>query len=316
VIPPASLPASAPASIIDLRIGVLQAIKAYESSKTAESLAALQSAHMALRTAIMAHRVSTGGRGYGWGRKHGRRQNRRWGASPAFKRGYGYGGWGSTPPGGVVAAAAPAAIVQPTAPASNDPSARNLMGFGCCGLGEFSRGAGMMYADDPMAREVDNQMNGTLESLAHSVGISSNLSHWESGVPLPQVYEKYAAWIPSLTAQAKGILGSGERDRLAQKAGALYRIWNPLRNAFSGGAIAGERDRNRLDELVGATRQFKKDLEKAKKEWGWAPVPEEEVAPEPVPQGAVPAPSTGGFPTWMLLIPFSLIAMTMFGKRK
>ena len=182
-------------------------------------------------------------------------------------------------------------------------------------MGDFARGAGMMYADDPLSGEVDNSMNGTLESFAHTLGLSSNLSHWEAGVPLPQVYEKYARWIPSLVAQAKGILGSGARNVLAQKADALYRIWNPLRNAFAEGALPGERDRKRLDELVGATRAFKKDLENAKAEWGWAPVAEEEIAPDVIPQAAPPS-SSDGFPTWLLFVPVGLIAMWMFGKKK
>ncbi len=178
--------------------------------------------------------------------------------------------------------------------------------MGCC--------AGMMYADSAYAGDANNlNLGGTLDSLLYKVGLQDAIKRYESDLTLPQIWAKYSKWVPSLIAEAEGLLAHGAAVELRPKGADLLRIMNPLKRAFAAGAIPGERDRARLSELVGATRAFKSDLEDAKAKYGWAPPSPEQVAANPV---AVAAGATGGFPMWLLLIPFGLIAAMMFGKKR
>lgn len=296
VTPPPPIPPGMPASIIDLRIAVLEAIKAYRANPSADNKAALDTAHATLRNAISTHRAgknSDGGGWGGWGGWGGHRHGRR-------HRGRGHYGSGRSFAAGMFKAGnvGPTALATSTIPIPAASAA----------VHGLKRGCGMMYADDDYADSVNSALAGTLESMAHMVGISSNIAHWEAGETPQNIYKKYAAWIPSLVNQANGLLAYGARGPLVQKGMDLYRIMNPLKNAFATGATFGSKDMTRLDDLVGATRAFKSDLEEAKAKYGWAPPVTEQLAP------AVAAASSSDF-NWLLLVPFGLIAAWMFVKK-
>jgi hypothetical protein len=335
---PPTLPSGTPTDLISLRIAVLEAIRAFQTSQTKENLLAIVNAKNSFRTALMALRGSAGGGGWGggWGggRGMGRRRRRRfgkaWPASIGYGSNYGYAGgaWGSTPPGGVVPAVTP---VQPTVAASSDPSARALSGFGCARgsgmndylqMGEFSRGAGMMYADDPLSGSVNDADFDTMDGIFDNLFGGDPIEKHYPGMSLPEVWKKQSDYVDKYNREVYGLHSATAVKEFAGKIQSIYRLKSEIAPAFTPGAIIGSRERTKLGELVQKVYDFRSDWHKAKKKYGWSPpagvVEETESAPM---LPGVPSPeyipeSSGGLPTWLLFVPVGLIAMWMFGGKK
>lgn len=333
VAPPPSLPSGTPTDLLSLRIAVLQAIQAFRTSQTAENLAALVAAKNAFRAALVALRGSGGGGGWGgwrggWGGPK-RAPYRRWGggwnkygaggnwrsagpgwASTAFSPNYGYAGgaWGSTPPGGVTPA-----VVQPTVAASSDPSARTtaLSGFGCCG-------AGMMYADDPMASRANDADASTMEGIFDNLFGGDPITRRYPGKTIPEVWQIQSDYVDKYSREVYGLRSNSAMKEFEARIQGLYRLKADLSPAFAHGSLVGTRERQKLGELVEKVYDFRSDWHKAKKQYGWAPpaAPSEASAGAPAPTPTVaPSVSDDGSVNWLLWGGAAAAALVLFSKR-
>jgi hypothetical protein len=335
---PPTLPSGTPTDLVSLRIAVLEAIRAFQTSQTKENLLAIVNAKNSFRTALMALRGSAGGGWWGGGRGMGRRRRRRfgkaWPASIGYGSNYGYAGgaWGSTPPGGLLPAVTPTTTVQPTVAASSDPSARaaglsgcadcDMMGRACasCGMGDFSRGAGMMYADDPLSGRVNDSDFNTMDGIFDNIFGGDPIEKHYPGMSLPDVWKRQSDYVDKYNREVYGLHSATAVKEFVRKIQSIYRLKAEIAPAFTSGAIIGSREREKLGELVKKVYDFRSDWHKAKKQYGWSPPPEvlEEapVAP-PSPGFAEPAyiSEASGFPTWLLLGGAAAAALLLYSKK-
>lgn len=161
-------------------------------------------------------------------------------------------------------------------------------------------------------------LGGPFDSLFNALGLRDPIAHYEPELQnnLGRVYGKYEDLVGRYTKEVGGLRSNSVRRELADEIGRMARLVEEIRPVFEGlveGAVVGERDRDKLAELVQGVRDWQGDWRDAKKKYGWSPVAEEEPSATPAPKptfGVTPqAPAAAASPG----IPWGLIAAGAVG---
>jgi hypothetical protein len=125
-------------------------------------------------------------------------------------------------------------------------------------------------------------------AIATATGIRDPIAHYEPGVPLDQVWAKYDSEVTRYLREILGLRSTTAQGPLMEQMKKCEIIRNRLRAAFAPGTTIGERDRDRLAELVTCVRNWRKEWNDAQKQYGMGPIPGEIMKPFEF------APQTGG----------------------
>jgi hypothetical protein len=149
------------------------------------------------------------------------------------------------------------------------------------------RGNSMSYGIEGQMGQIQI-VQDVARAIATATGLRDPISHYEPGVPLPEVWAKYDAQVDQFLGQIPTIRsGSAQKDLMAQMQKCAV-IRDRLKVAFGPGSTIGERDRERLAELVYCVREFRKNWNDAYAKYGTGPVPGAIMKP-----GEFAAPSSG-----------------------
>jgi hypothetical protein len=191
---------------------------------------------------------------------------------------------------------------------------------------DFTRGAGMMYADDPLAGMANDADFDTMDGIFDNIFGGDPIEKHYPGKSLPEVWKIQSDYVDKYNREVYGLHSASAVKEFAGKIQSIYRLKAEIAPAFGPGALIGSREREKLGELVQKVYDFRSDWHKAKKKYGWSPpalvpegVPElefsmpDEPAPSEAPMMVVAGES---FPTWLLFVPVGLFALWMLGGKK
>jgi hypothetical protein len=187
-------------------------------------------------------------------------------------------------------------------------------------MGDFTRGAGMMYADDPLSGRVNDSDFDTMDGIFDNIFGGDPIEKHYPGLTLQQVWQKQSDYVDKYNREVYGLHSETAKKKFVERIQSIYRLKSEIAPAFSPGAIIGDRERKKLGELVQKVYDFRSDWHKAKKQYGWSP-PAGVVEEVPVePSGVQPTFEGGGggggeFPTWLLWGGVAAAALLLYSKR-
>lgn len=163
-------------------------------------------------------------------------------------------------------------------------------GYGAGGMGEISLHEGVQAVES------------LFRSIATATGLRDPIAHYEPGKSLNEVWAKYDADVDRyLTKEIPSLRSATAQKALTDEMMKCKVIRDRLKAAFTPGAVIGERDRERLAELVVCVRNFRKNWNDAHAKYGSAP-----VIPTAAPTVAAPKQESGFNPLFLLPLLFLL----------
>lgn len=145
-----------------------------------------------------------------------------------------------------------------------------------------------------------------MRDLATATGIRDPIAHYEPGLTLPEVYAKYSAQVDYYLGFVRRLRSQTAQVPLMKQLMDLARLRNRISPAFRAGAVPGERDRDRLAELVAGMRNFRKDWNAAKARYGVNPIPPPTIS-LPGTKPVLPPPPKAEIP----ILPIAVVAAVL-----
>jgi hypothetical protein len=186
-------------------------------------------------------------------------------------------------------------------------------------MGEFTRGAGMMYADDPLSGMANDADFDTMDGIFDNIFGGDPIEKHYPGLTLQQVWQKQSEYVDKYNREVYGLHSETAKKQFIERIQSIYRLKSEIAPAFGPGAIIGDRERKKLGELVQKVYDFRSDWHKAKKQYGWSPpsVLAPELTPLPIPDqpAALPTPAAEGSTNWLLWGGIAAAALILFSKK-
>jgi hypothetical protein len=118
---------------------------------------------------------------------------------------------------------------------------------------------------DGVGINLPNLIKGAL----NAVGLRDPLNQYEPGVPEGTVFAKYSAMISAYQGRVPMLRSDTARKSLAKSVATLASTRDSLARVYAtAGAAGGTKDRDRLASLVQDTRDFRRQLWAAEKQYG------------------------------------------------
>lgn len=143
-----------------------------------------------------------------------------------------------------------------------------------------------------------------VKDVLNAVGLRDPISVYEPGLALPDVFKKYSQDVDGLAKEIPLLRSATAQGPLLAALAPLRQLRDRIAPAFAPGTVPGERDRDRLNELVQGVRNLRRDWHAAKAQYGVNPVTKVTVnIPRATPYEEVtPAPKKSGLGKWGLLL--------------
>ena len=175
---------------------------------------------------------------------------------------------------------------------------------------------GYIYTDTAEGLAAIGQTD-ILKSFATSLGLSNPLAKYEPGLTPQQVWVKYDIGLSRYPEEVNQLRSASAQRDMREKLDPILRLRAEVAPAFAPGAVAGERDVAKLADIVQMVRNFRRDMNEAKKRVGTAG-----AAPSPLtaaarpPAARRPLPSRGGaFPILPVAIGAGALLLVMLLRK-